>query len=120
MSERWKDILKAAIPIGQMQQDTAQNLGQIVDKLIEESKYTDRLNNALGKLVGQNPDQGTYRVKSPLINRIYQKFKFRGQPDKIISMLEQRLAQEYQAESVKLGEGWIEFNNIKAVPQEGE
>ena len=116
MAENWKEILKAAMPIGQMQRDTESNLGNIVNKLIEETKYTDRLNKKLGKAVRANPDKDVYVVPSPIFNRISQKFRFRGQPQKIIDMLEQKLAQEYQADKVVILDKEIRFEGIKEPP----
>tara|TARA_R100000231_G_scaffold23290_1_gene21912 strand:+ start:1403 stop:1768 length:366 start_codon:yes stop_codon:yes gene_type:complete len=118
MAENWKEILKAAMPIGQMQRDTESNLGNIVNKLIQETKYTDRLNKKLGKAVRANPDQTSYTIPSPIFNRISQKFRFRGQPQKIKTMLEQKLAQEYQAEKVVILDKEIRFEGIKQPPEE--
>ena len=118
MAENWKEILKAAMPIGQMQRDTESNLGNIVNKLIQETKYTDRLNKKLGRAVRANPDQTSYTVPSPILNRISQKFRFRGQPQKIKTMLEQKLAQEYQADKVVILDKEIRFEGIKEPPEE--
>jgi len=118
MVENWKEILKAAMPIGQMQRDTESNLGNIVNKLIKETKYTDRLNKKLGKAVRANPDQTSYTIPSPIFNRISQKFRFRGQPQKIKEMLQEKLAQEYQATKVTIMDKEIRFEGIKEPPEE--
>lgn len=117
----WQDILKAAVPIGQMQYDTEQNLSVIVDKLIDTTKYTDRLNRKLAKEIRNNPSASSYVVQSPLRNRILQTVQFRGQPTKIIDMLQQRLAQDYGARSVTIQDKTIRFNEIdKSRVQENE
>jgi len=113
MTEDWKQILKAAINIGERQREARQNTQQIVNKLIAETKYTERINKRLEKLVAKNQNATEYILKIPILAILTQKFRFRGQPESIKPMLEQKLAEEYDVQQVEIRGREIIFRNPK-------
>jgi RNA-binding protein YhbY len=112
MTEDWKKILKA-INIGQRQEQARENTQQIVDKLIAETKYTQRIDKRLNKLVAKNQNAKEYKLKIPILAILTQKLKFRGQPESIKPMLQQKLAEEYDVDEVEIRGREIIFKRPK-------
>ena len=109
-----------AFNVGQRQQQAQQDTQKIVDALVADTRYTQRLDKRFEKLVEKDQTGTEYKFKVPLMATLTQKLKFRGQPASVMSMLEEKLAEIYDVEEVKINGNEITFRKPKNTQPQGE